>query len=236
MNRIYCLHDNILDLLKKKINNTDILTFDDGHYSVYKYRYILDDIDCKKILFVTPSYISMDRREEEPDMSIYYQWYYRVMNKSPWLNIYEIEDLIKNHNIELGMHSYYHDFVYVKGQNDEDRMWRMYKISKDINKMKILNRMYSIHSSLSVKGIDVLNGYLYYRNDTQFEEFIKSDTFMCVNWFKKYFGMPNKYAYPFFEGSPALDFELFKYGIKKDNIYGKRENIQNAVDKNDKIR
>ena len=129
------------------------------------------------------------------------------------------------------MHSYYHDFVYVKGQNDEDRMWRMYKISKDINKMKILNRMYSIHSSLSVKGIDVLNGYLYYRNDTQFEEFIKSDTFMCVNWFKKYFGMPNKYAYPFFEGSPALDFELFKYGIKKENIYGKRENIKNAIDK-----
>lgn len=173
----------------------------------------------------------MDRREEEPDMSIYYQWYYRVMNKSPWLNIYEIEDLIKNHNIELGMHSYYHDFVYVKGQNDEDRMWRMYKISKDINKMKILNRMYSIHSSLSVKGIDVLNGYLYYRNDTQFEEFIKSDTFMCVNWFKKHFGMPNKYAYPFFEGSPTLDFELFKYGIKKENIYGKRENIKNAIDK-----
>lgn len=231
MNRIYCLHDNILDLLKKKIDNTDILTFDDGHYSVYKYRYILDDIDCKKILFVTPSYISMDRREEEPDMSIYYQWYYRVMNKSPWLNIYEIEDLIKNHNIELGMHSYYHDFVYVKGQNDEDRMWRMYKISKDINKMKILNRMYSIHSSLSVKGIDVLNGYLYYRNDTQFEEFIKSDTFMCVNWFKKYFGILNKYAYPFFEGSPALDFELFKYGIKKENIYSKRENIKNAIDK-----
>ena len=51
MNRIYCLHDNILDLLKKKIDNTDILTFDDGHYSVYKYRYILDDIDCKKILY-----------------------------------------------------------------------------------------------------------------------------------------------------------------------------------------
>ena len=72
MNRIYCLHDNILDLLKKEIDNTDILTFDDGHYSVYKYRYILDDIDCKKILFVTPSYISMDRREEKPDMSIYY--------------------------------------------------------------------------------------------------------------------------------------------------------------------
>ena len=227
---IYCLHDDILKLQNKQINKDDILTFDDGHYSVYKYRELLDSVDCKKILFITPSYISLDKRTEEPDLSVYYQWYYRMGGKSPWLNIYEVEDLIKNHNIELGMHSYFHDIVYVKGKNDEDRLWRMYKISKDLNTMKTLNKMYAVKSKLSVAGYDVLNGHLYQRNDDQFAEFIKSDTYMCMEWFKKYFGKIDKYAFPFFDSSQELLNELHHYGLKDENLFGKRLNIVNAKD------
>ena len=121
------------------------------------------------------------------------------------------------------MHSYFHDFVYVNGKNDENRLWRMYKISKDINKMKILNKMYAIQSKLAVPGMDILNGMLCNRNYTQYEEFIKSDTFMCVDWFKKNLYIPDKYAYPFFQGSAELDEELRKYKVK--DIYGKRNSI-----------
>lgn len=231
MNTIYCLHDDILKLKDKKIDKSDILTFDDGHYSVYKYREILDNIDCRKIIFATPTYISMDKRTEEPDLSVYYQWYYRIEGKSPWLNIYELEELVKNHNIELGMHSYFHDFVYVKGKNDEDRLWRMYKITKDIDKMKILNRMYTVKSKLSVAGMDVLNGHLTNRNEMQYTEFIKSDTYMCVDWFKKYFGQNDKYAFPFFDSSKELIQELKHYGIEEENMFGKRAHVSQAEDK-----
>ena len=92
---IYCLHDDILILKNKQLNNEDIITFDDGCYSVYKYREILKDIPNRKILFVTPLYIQMNHRQEEPDLNIYYQYNYRINGKSPWLTIYEIEDLIQ---------------------------------------------------------------------------------------------------------------------------------------------
>jgi len=148
-----------------------------------------------------------------------------------WLTIYEVEDLIKNYDMELGMHSYYHDLVYVKGKTEPERMWRMYKITKDIDKMKQLIKFYDVRSALSEEGYQVLNGYITKRNYDQFTEFIKSDTYLCVKWFKKYFGVPELYAYPFFQGSVELDNELYKYGIKKDNIFGKRENVENAKKK-----
>ena len=95
--------------------------------------------------------------------------------------------------------------------------------SKDINKMKIFNKMYTIQSKLSIAGMDVLNNTLYKRNQTQYEEFIKSDTFMCVDWFKKNLYVPKKYAYPFFQGSFELDEELRKYGVV--DIYGERQSL-----------
>lgn len=225
---IYCLHDDILKLNNKYINDNDILTFDDGHYSVYKHRNLLKRFNCKKILFITPSYISLNKRDNEPDLTIYYQYDYRINHHSQWLNIYEIEELINNYDFELGMHSYYHDFVYVQHQkNDNDKIWRMYKLSNDIKKMKIFNNIYGIKSKLAIQGLDVTNGYLYKRNQTQFEEFIKSDTFLCISWFKKYFYVPNKYAYPFFDESIELKSELFYYGIK--NIFGHRKSINEAI-------
>jgi len=228
---IYCLHDDILKIKNKELNKDDILTFDDGHYSLYKYRELLKEKNCRKILFLTPSYVQMNHRTEEPDLSIYYQWDYRMNGKPQWLTIYEVEELVKNYNVELGMHSYYHDLVYVKGQTEPERMWRMYKISTDKNKMKILCKMYDIKSALCEQGYTVLNGYITHRNYDQFTEFIKSDTYLCWKWFKDYFGVPNTYAYPFFQGSIELDNELFKYGIKKENIFGKREHINNAKEK-----
>lgn len=219
---IFCIHDDVKKIFNKKINKEDILTFDDAHYNVFKYRYELDKIDCKKIIFIVPTYVSFNKRKEEPS-DVYYQWDYRINGNNQFLNIYEIEDLLNNHGFELGMHSYFHDFVYVNGKNDEDRLWRMYKISKDINKMKILNKMYAIQSKLAVPGMDILNGMLCNRNHTQFEEFIKSDTFMCVDWFKKNLYIPDKYAYPFFQGSAELDEELRKYKVK--DIYGIRNSI-----------
>lgn len=229
-NMIFCIHDNVQEVFKKQIKKTDILTFDDAHYNVFKYRNQLDEIECKKILFITPIYVSFDKRLEEPSES-YYQWDFRINKKNQFLNIYEIEELLKKHNFELGMHSYFHDFVYVNGKNDNDRLWRMYKLSQDVDKMKIFNKMYSIQSKLSTPGYDVFNQVLYKRNNVQYEEFIKSDTYMCREWFKDNLYIPDKYAYPFFQGSIELDSELYRYGIK--NIYGQRDNILKAVDIND---
>lgn len=228
---VYCLHDNILKIKNKELNQDDVLTFDDGHYSLYKYRELLKEKNCRKILFLTPSYVQMKQRTEEPDLSVYYQWAYRMEDKPQWLTIYEVEELINCYDVELGMHSYYHDLVYVEGETEPERMWRMYKITKDQDKMKILTKMYDIRSALSTEGYDIINGQLAKRNYDQFVEFIKTDTYMCAKWFKENLFVPNLYAYPFFQGSPELDHELFKYGVKKENVFGRREHIENAKEK-----
>lgn len=227
---VYCLHDDILTLKQKQLNQEDVITFDDGCYSLYKYREILKTIPNRKILFITPSYIQMNKRMEEPDFNVYYQYNYRINGKSPWLTIYEIEDLVKNYNVELGMHSYYHDIVYVSGTTEYNRRWRMYKITTEEDKMKILCKMYNTKSALSTLGNQVLNGYVCRRNHNQFVEFIKSDTYLCVEWFKKHFGKNDLYAFPFFESSQELINELYRYGIKNENMFGKRLNISSACD------
>lgn len=220
---IYCIHDDVLKLKNANIRENDILTFDDAHYNVYKYREFLKSLDCRKILFITCAYVDFFKRVNDIDDKIYYQYDYHINHNNQFLNIYEIEDLLKNYNFELGMHSYFHDFVYVNGKNDTDKIWRMYKISTDKTKMKILNKMYAIKSKLVEQGMDILNGEMYNRNRTQYEEFIKSDTFMCVDWFKHHLYVPNRYAYPFFENSPELDMELDKYNIKER--FGKRQSL-----------
>lgn len=220
---IFCLHDDVDKLNKKKLNSNDILTFDDGHYSVFKNRELLKSINNEKIIFITPSYVSLEHRKFEPDLSEYYQYDYRINNKSQFMTLEEIEILISKYNFKLGMHSFYHDFVYIHGKNQESKIWRMYKISANKNIMKLFNKFFTIKSKLSTCGYEFIDNKMKERQFNDYLNFIKEDTEKCVDWFKRYLYFTELYAYPFFNESKELNNELLKYNITK--LYGNREHI-----------
>ena len=215
----YCLHADVDLAFAKSVNPEDVLTFDDGHYNVYAARHELSTLPNRKVIFITPSYVAPESRETPPRREVYYQ-YDRVFNSnSQFMTLSEITELL-NLGFELGMHSFYHDLVYVDGQTPVDRYWRMHKLAKTPLGLTALCRMYGTTSALAEPGVDRVDGLVRRRTQTEFAEFVARDTELCVEWFAKNLFVPNAYAFPFFIGSELLLSELSKYKIT--NVLGRR--------------
>ena len=199
----------------------DTLTFDDGHYSIYKNIEIIKDLPCKKIIFITPNFIELGNRKEEPNFNIYWMDSFFIDHtRSHFLTLFELEELVSKYKFEIGGHSYYHDIVYrprnLKNRSkfiiNKNRRWYYHKLN-DPN----LFKLFTYCSALAEPGIDGLHR----RTQQEFEEYVEQDTAMCQDWLTKYFGKSSKYAYPFFESSSYLEKMLEKYGFGE--IYGERK-------------
>lgn len=212
------------------INDGDILTFDDGHYSILKNIHLIQDLDCQKIIFITPNFISLNKRSQYPENKIYYMDDF-FLNKcrDHFLTLDEIEILINKYHFDIGMHSYYHDIVFTPRTMNNDHL----------NKVEIQNRRWYLHkkddknilklftytSALSTAGFDIINNQLRKRSEVEFKEYIDEDTEKCIEWFKKYLFFTNKYAFPFFQSSEYLIQRLKYYNIS--DLYGKRKSYFN---------
>lgn len=109
---------------------------------------------------------------------------------------------------------------YPRGKNHPtekhgNHQWHTYKLpNKDM--YKILTHT----SALAEPGMIVENGKLRRRTPAEFKKYVEEDTNKCIEWFQKYFGGANSYAYPFFQSSEYLNQLLKKNKVKE--IYGQR--------------
>ena len=215
--RVLMFH-NLPEKVDIEIEKDDVLTFDDGHYSVLRNVDLVKDLPNRKIVFIVPNFVSLDTRKEEPDCSEYWMDdFFLNGRRDQFLNLFEIEKLISL-GFEVGMHSYYHDVVFVPGKHEfkeKNRRWYLHKISYgssefDDAMLKILTHK----SALSVAGVDRMSdGLLRGRTAAEFEEYVKRDTELCVQWFKRFLFPVKSYAYPFFQTSDILEKTLDYYGI-----------------------
>lgn len=223
MNKIYIFHELIKPI---KVKSDTILTFDDGHYSILKNINYISDLPNRKILFITPQFISLHKRREEPLMKRYYMDDFFIYGKKDqFLTLDEIELLISKYNFEIGMHSFYHDIVYLprnlnvryKYMIDKNRMWYYHKFND-----KNLLKLFKYVSALVEPGIDLINGKFRKRTEEEYKEYVERDTDLCIKWFKHHLYLTKMYAFPFFQESVFLREVLKNNGIIE--IYGKREN------------
>lgn len=200
-------------------NDDDIITFDDGHYSILKNIHILPK-ENKKILFITPNFISLKKRNKEPNCNNYYMNDFFISgSREQFLTLPEIEYLIQHYNFEFGMHSFYHDVIYTCEKNNyTSKLWRGYKVP--IKLRNNFNSFFFGHSKLAYPGFDFRNNKIEKRTECEYLEFIQEDTQLCISWFKKYLGFTEKYAFPFFEESDGLKSELKRNNIL--DLYGPR--------------
>lgn len=215
---MFCMHTDVERAFAPTVNQADVLTFDDGHYNVYAARHDLLKLSNRKIIFITPSYVAPDDRPT-PDLTEYYQYDRVVNNRSQFMTLSEITELL-DLGFELGMHSYAHELVYTKGTTSVDRSWRMHGLTSSPAAMRVLCRFYGTVSALSTPGLVADNGVLRPRTETEFEEFVTSDTQRCVAWFADNLYVPNAYAFPFFTGGELLESTLARYNVT--NLYGSR--------------
>jgi len=207
--RVLMFH-NLPERVNIEMGKDDVLTFDDGHYSVLRNVNQIKDLPNRKIVFIVPNFVSLDIRKEEPDCLEYWMDdFFLNGRRDQFLNLFEIEKLISL-GFEVGMHSYYHDVVFVPGKHeDKNRRWYLHRVEDD----KIL-KLFTHRSALSVSGYDKMGDGLFRgRTAAEFEDYVKRDTELCVQWFKRFLFPVKLYAYPFFQTSDILEKTLDYYGI-----------------------
>lgn len=191
----------------------DILTFDDGHYSVYTNSHYLDKYSNRKIIFVTPNFIGSSSRKDRiyfPKHPQEYMYDFFVNGKrDQFMTIDELQHLVSEKNFEIGMHSFHHNVVYeFKYQKCVTDTWKTYNIPEKYKKM-----MHPV-SALSSQGVVIENGNIRKRTLEEYMQYVREDAEKCTEWFRKYFGhIPNIYAFPFNEHSEFLKSVLATYGV-----------------------
>jgi hypothetical protein len=81
---------------------------------------------------------------------------------------------------------------------------------------KITDQDFSIRSRLAFQGFNYKNGLLTRRPVTQWEDYIKFDTELCLRWVEQHIGItPDLYCFPFNEHNPKLISILKSFGFNE---------------------
>ena len=143
------VYEEVLDI----INFFDDVSFDDGLYSVYKYR---NKITSKnKILFITPKLVNQTNYNKCTSAKDAMYSHFVLHDNSPYMTIQHIIEMSKL-GFKIGYHGFTHDVI-IHGFNKNQiptNSWRFYKYPELVGKEKY----YIIDSCLSCAGYRIKNG------------------------------------------------------------------------------
>jgi hypothetical protein len=186
---IICIHSldekNIYKISKLNKEN-DILTFDDGLYSIYLYKNLLKYFK-EKILFISPSLI-YNGKEKQTQNSCFESMYNHFYNNdnSSYMTIDQLKEM-EDLGFKIEAHSYYHLSL----------KYNLF-LSDSLHK-KIMNN-YKLHSYLCIKN----------------DKYKKEDTEKMLEWFDKNMKIiPKKYCFPFNQYTKELIIFLEKYNFNE---------------------
>lgn len=232
------IHEITSDLLNFQFNESDVLTFDDGLYSIYYYKDYFKNLPNKKIIFLFPAAINQNKKRNKIHHTLSSPQCMTNLfinnDNNSFLSFNEIEHLI-NDGFSIGFHSFYHDTIlsHPKKQNKNINEWRYYKY-KNLPQYNLIKKFYSADSILANKGYIIQNNKIIERSFQQYLQNIQLDLSLSIEWFKKYFYVPNHYCAPFNQWSNEMISECRHNNI--NNLYGgniTQNNIINRIDINE---
>jgi hypothetical protein len=135
---------------------------------------------------------------------------------SDFMNTEEVQYLASRPNVRLGAHSHFHDVtltdVHPKKPRPASR-WRRQRFAPV--PAHLLHAM-SIRSRLAFQGHEFRAGRLRSRSEADWEDYIRRDTELCLEWFVRHLQrQPEFYGFPFNEYSAKLIEILKTYGFKE---------------------
>lgn len=211
----YMIHHVCDTIYKYNFLDSDILTFDDGLYSIYYFKNELKKITNEKIIFITPKLVNFKNSSNRNllNSSKNMELHFKKNDNSGFLSIHEIEELLNKYNFKIGAHGYTHDIIlhgFNRGAAIND--WRFYKYPKLLNRNGLLN----INSCLSAVGYYYKNNKLIKHSIQEYEDRVNLEIYNMMNWFKKYFDIPIYFAFPF---NSFNDYLLTIISNNFQNIY-----------------
>ena len=200
------------------------LTFDDGLFSQYYYYPLYKKHPERLTYFIATSFLrpGKARRMYAGDYipflkSKKYMYRSFIENKfDHFMTIEEIQELSAKSNVQIGVHSHWHDVIPTRNHSRKRKPLSKWKLERFQNSPAISNRDLSIRSILAYQGYYLKDDTLTRRTEAQWEDYIKYDTELCLRWMAENLGMrPDMYCFPFNEHNEKLIAILKTYGFKK---------------------
>lgn len=217
------------------------LTFDDALFSQYYYFPLLKNHPQQLSYFVTTSFIKPGKARNmfAGDYIPYLKtkkYGYRTFVEGRYdhfMNVEEIQILSKQPNVRIGVHSHFHDVVLTRTHARRKKPLSQWKVERFSEFSKLADRDLSIRSRLAFQGFNLENGKLTRRSLTEWQDYIKTDTELCVQWVENNLGFtPAIYCFPFNEHNETLISILKAFGFREFFAArpGKSADIQGRVD------
>lgn len=217
------------------------LTFDDGLFSQYYYFNRFTHHPKPLTFFITTSFIKPGRaRNMFTGGHLHYLKSKKYMYRSfienrfdHFMNIEELQWLVGQPNIRIGLHSHFHDVMPTSTHPSRRKALSRWKLARCEDRAEITEKDLSIRSKLAFKGYAFKNGLLVKRSEEQWEDYVKQDTEQGLNWMEAHLGVrPTAYCFPFNEHNGPLVRILESFGF--DTFYGARPgksgNVYGRVD------
>lgn len=200
------------------------LTFDDGLFSQYYYFPLLKSHPDELTFFITPSFIRPGRARpkfagEHLDHLKAKKYAYRTFIEKRFdhfMVLPEIQELSSQPNVRIGVHSHFHDVILTRTHASKRKPLSPWKLERFENRPEIAAGDFSIRSRLAFQGYDLEDNQIVRRTETQWEDYIKYDTELCVNWMQDNLDFtPDLYCFPFNEHNQKLISILKTFGFKQ---------------------
>jgi hypothetical protein len=200
------------------------LTFDDGLYSHYYYLPRWEHHPQTLTFFITTSFIRpgaarplfTDRMLEYREATFYAQRALIDREFSDFMNTEEVQYLAGRPNVRLGAHSHFHDVTLTDVHPKRARPASSWRFKRFPQVPADQLRAMSIRSRLAFQGLEFRDDRLQPRSEAEWEDYIRRDTELCLDWFVRNLNRrPDLYGFPFNEYSPKLIALLKGYGFRE---------------------
>jgi hypothetical protein len=200
------------------------LTFDDGLFAHYYYFSRFERHPHPLTFFIPTGFIrpgaarpAFDGRYlDYREAAFYAQRALIESDFSAFMTIEEVRRLAARPNVRIGAHSHFHDVAPTEVHPKTPRPaspWRQRRFAQvPVDRLRSM----SIRSRLAFQGHEVEGGELRPRTEAGWEDYIRRDTELCLEWFARHLRFqPDLYGFPFNEYSPRLIAVLKTYGFRE---------------------
>ena len=217
---IHDMHKSYLDLDLDQYR----LTFDDGLFSQYYYFPLYKDHPEGLIFFIATGFIQPGEAHGMFDGSYLshlkskkYMYRSYVEKKfDHFMTTDEIRELAAQPNVEIGVHSHWHDIIPTATHPRKRKPLSEWKLARFDHSLQIVEHDLSIRSKIAFQGYHLERGELRRRTVIEWEDYIKRDTDLCLQWVADNLGFtPKSYCFPFNEHNQKVVGILKTYGLKK---------------------
>jgi hypothetical protein len=217
---IHDMHKSYFDLDLSRYR----LTFDDGLFSQYYYYPLYKDHREPLTFFIATGFIQPGKARGMFDgshlshlKSKKYMYRSYVEKKfGHFMTTEEIRDLAARPKVEIGLHSHWHDVIPTDTHPGRRKPLSEWKLARFGHSPEIVEHDLSIRSKIAFQGYHLDGGGLRRRTVTEWEDYIKRDTELCLKWMDGNLNhAPESYCFPFNEYNASLITILKSFGFTK---------------------